>query len=243
MIARLSVFVVGCALSVSVAAQQPEQQVPQSTGLQANDAQLDRTRSEVRTFEMVLQQAIESAGQKLAKWAVEIAPSVMLTPAADPTVTGLLLPDSSLIFEVRLAELMPGGLMLYNEYAARVQKGAGRPVATPGSAERVATTGVVSDDPMKTSPAVASTPDKMYSDFVRFSLMDAILDSSIVLSLRDNQWLSVAVVPIDVAVQNPLYRNTSKKLILSIKGEDLAAFRAGKITREEAKQKIVDMRF
>ena len=128
MIARLSVFVVGCALSVSVAAQQPEQQVPQSTGLQANDAQLDRTRSEVRTFEMVLQQAIESAGQKLAKWAVEIAPSVMLTPAADPTVTGLLLPDSSLIFEVRLAELMPGGLMLYNEYAARVQKGAGRPV-------------------------------------------------------------------------------------------------------------------
>ena len=73
--------------------------------------------------------------------------------------------------------------------------------------------------------------------------MDAILYSSIVLSLRDNQWLSVAVVPVDVAVTNPLYRNTSRKLILSIKGEDLAAFRAGKLTREEAKLKIVDTRF
>jgi hypothetical protein len=73
--------------------------------------------------------------------------------------------------------------------------------------------------------------------------MDAILDSSGVLTLRESQWLSVAVVPIDVAVTNPLYRNTSRKLILSIRGDDLAAFRAGRISREEAKLRIVDKRF
>jgi hypothetical protein len=44
-------------------------------------------------------------------------------------------------------------------------------------------------------------------------------------------------------VTHPYYRNQSRKLILSIKAEDLAAYRAGKITRDEAKQKIVDRRF
>ena len=53
----------------------------------------------------------------------------------------------------------------------------------------------------------------------------------------------VEAVRVDVLVTNPYYRNTSRKLILSIKGEDLAAFRAGKITRDEAKQRIVDTRF
>ena len=71
-----------------------------------------------------------------------------------------------------------------------------------------------------------------------------MLDSSTVLqSLRNDQWLTVVAIPVDVLVTNPYYRNTSRKLILSIKGEDLAAFRAGKITRDEAKQRIVDTRF
>jgi hypothetical protein len=73
--------------------------------------------------------------------------------------------------------------------------------------------------------------------------MDAMLDSSSVLSLKDGQWLTVAVVPVDVLVTNAFYRNTSRKLVLSIKAEDLAAFRAGKISRDEAKLRIVDKRF
>ena len=73
--------------------------------------------------------------------------------------------------------------------------------------------------------------------------MDAMLDSSGVLTVKDGQWLTVVAIPIDVLVTNPYYRNTSRKLILSIKGEDLAALRAGKITRDEAKLKMVEMRF
>jgi hypothetical protein len=86
-------------------------------------------------------------------------------------------------------------------------------------------------------------PNVMYSDFVRLGLMDAMLDSASVLTLKDGQWLTVVAIPVDVLVTNPYYRNTSRKLILSIKGEDIAAFRAGKITRDEAKLKIVDTRF
>lgn len=240
MITRLVVVAIAGALSVNVAAQQSAP-TPQVSG----DDQLDQTRREVRTFEIVLFQAIEAAGQKLAKWAAPVAPTVMLTPAADPIITGLPLPDSSLIFEVRIPELLPGGVMIYNDYARFAKPTIVTPRPTQGQAQqvadaRVSTTTVIDDDPMKTAPA---TPDKMYSDFVRLGLMDAILDSSSVLSLRDSQWLTVAVVPVDVAITNPLYRNTSRKLILSIKGEDLAAFRAGKITRDEAKERIVDTRF
>lgn len=240
MIRRLVVVAVGCALSVGVAAQQS---APDAQSTQTGDAQLDRLRAEVRTFEMVLLQAIEGAGQKLANWAMPVAPTVTLTPAADPIITGLPLPDSSLIFEVRIPELLQGGVMIFNDYARLPKPQLTRPVVptqTQGQTPVAATTNVVADDPMKNAPV---TPEKMYSDFIRLGLMDAILDSSVVLTLRENQWLSVAVVPIDVAVTNPLYRNTSRKLILSIKGEDLAAFRAGKITREEAKLKIVDKRF
>jgi hypothetical protein len=244
-ITRLSVVAVGCALSVSVAAQQSAPAAPASAIAQASDEQLERTRTEVRTFEIVLFQAIEAAGQKLASWAAPMAPTVMLTPAAAPIITGLLLPDSSLIFEVRIPELLPGGVMIFNDYQRlpKPQVRQGLPGQNPGqaiSSDRVTTTTVVADDPMK---GAAVSPDKMYSDFVRLGLMDAILDSSSVLTLRENQWLSVAAVPVDVAVTNPLYRNTSRKLILSIKAEDLAAFRAGKITRDEAKLKIVDTRF
>jgi hypothetical protein len=226
-ITRLSVVAVGCALSVSVAAQQSAPAAPAGSiaqaSAQASDEQLERTRTEVRTFEIVLFQAIEAAGQKLASWAAPMAPTVMLTPAAAPIITGLLLPDYQRLPKPQVRQGLPG-------------QGPGQAV----SSDRVTTTTVVADDPMK---GAAVSPDKMYSDFVRLGLMDAILDSSSVLTLRENQWLSVAAVPVDVAVTNPLYRNTSRKLILSIKAEDLAAFRAGKITRDEAKLKIVDTRF
>jgi hypothetical protein len=225
-------------LSVSAAARQADP-AAQTSAAQTSDAQLERTRAEVRTFEIVLFQAIEAAGQKLAKWAEPVAPTVMLTPAAAPIITGLPLPDASLIFEVRIPELLPGGVMIFNDYQ-RLPKPV-TPVLPAGeNPARVASTNVVADDPMKSAPV---SPDKMYSDFVRLGLMDAILDSSGVLTLRESQWLSVAVVPIDVAVTNPLYRNTSRKLILSIRGDDLAAFRAGRISREEAKLRIVDKRF
>ena len=86
---KTRLFMVGvvCALSAGVAAQQAQPQV------QGNEGQYDRTKSEVRTFEIVLIQSIESAGQKLATWAGKLVPNVILSPAADPVVNGVPLPD------------------------------------------------------------------------------------------------------------------------------------------------------
>jgi hypothetical protein len=252
---RFCVVVAICAISAGMAAQQagPQGQPP------APDAQLERIKAEVRTFEIVLFRSIETAGQNLAAWAQTKVPNVVLSPSADPVVNGFPAPSSDLFFMVRIPEL--SGLTVFNTGQRFFQSpsvvvqpdatgSAARPVSTgtqtgdPKADGRVtSTTNVVPDDPMKGGTAGPPNPNTMYSDFVRLSLMDAMLDSSGVLTVKDGQWLTVVAIPIDVLVTNPYYRNTSRKLILSIKGEDLAALRAGKITRDEAKLKMVEMRF
>lgn len=253
---RSLAVVLVCALPASAGAQQPQPQPQSQTS--ASDPQLERLKNEVRTFEIVLFRTIETAGQQLAAWAQTKVPNVLLSPAADPVVNGFPTADSNLVFMVRISELS-GVAVFTNGYrfyptqpgiaVAPENTGPARPVSAagqtpPGEARpdaKVTGTTVVADDPMKNSPP---NPNLMYSDLVRLGLMDAMLDSSTVLqSLRNDQWLTVVAIPVDVLVTNPYYRNTSRKLILSIKGEDLAAFRAGKITRDEAKQRIVDTRF
>jgi hypothetical protein len=235
---RILAVALVCA-TAGVAAQQTE---PQSQA-NAPDPQLERTRNEVRTFEMVLLRSIETAGQKLAAWAETKVPNVIIVPAADPIVNGVPVGGENLVFMVRIPEL--SGLPVFNRAKIFQQPpGVGVPTqndSKPG-AQMVNSTGVVPDDPMKGN-ANPPDPHAMYSDFVRFGLMDAMIDSSTVLTLKDGQWLSVVAIPVDVLVTNPYYRNTSRKLVLSIKGEDLTAFRAGKITRDELKLKIVDTRF
>lgn len=243
MFTRIFAVALVVAVPAAVAAQQaqPQAQTQTQTQTSASDAQLERTKGEVRTFEIVLFRSIETAGQKLAAWAQTMAPNVLLSPAAEPVVNGVPIPGENLVFMVRIPEL--SGVPVFSRYPGFSNQGFGPPVqgeARPTQGKLVNSTGVVADDPMKNAPP---DPNVMYSDFVRLGLMDAMLDSASVLTLKDGQWLTVVAIPVDVLVTNPYYRNTSRKLILSIKGEDVAAFRAGKITRDEAKLKIVDQRF
>jgi hypothetical protein len=92
------------------------------------------------------------------------------------------------------------------------------------------------------SPA-RRTPNQQFSDFVREALIDTVIDGSRLVAIEQGQWLTVAASGIDVAITNPLYRNTSRKLILSLKGEDVQAYLRGDITRDEVEARIVERRF
>jgi len=102
----------------------------------------------------------------------------------------------------------------------------------------------VQGDPATQAAARVTTADfdKQYSEFVRQAVIDAILDNSGVLQLKDDQMLAVAVIPTSVTGP-PSYRNLSATLILSIKGTDLEQLRQGKISRDEAKRRIVETHF
>ena len=64
-----------------------------------------------------------------------------------------------------------------------------------------------------------------------------------VVTCGEGQTLTVACIPVDVTMTNPLSRPPSKQLVLQIKGEDLLALRQASLSREDAKQRIIERRF
>ena len=228
---------IGCAVALvaPVAAQQLIQPpAPQEEALKNN----------VRTFEMALKNAMETAGSKLVQWASQQSP-VTMAFAQDPMVRSVPLVNNSLVFHVEVSEIIPTSLNLWRQYS-QMPPGA----RTPGS--RVGNTGPGVAPPEPAGPGKATsgdvailnvTPDQKYTELVRDALINTMLDSSGVLPLGKDQTLTVACIPVDVTMTNPLSRPPSKQLVLTIKGEDLLALRQGTLSREDAKQRIIERRF
>lgn len=212
-----------------------QQQVP--AGPQAQEDALKRN---VQTYELVLKQAIFTAGTKVADWARKIEPSVQLGFAAEPEVRGIPLLDNSLVFHVDVSE-MGMGISGQLWYEIAMSKGL---IGPPRAGAARVGGSTPAPDSMKVGSTVNMTPGEYMTEQVRESLIDAILDSATILqTLAAGQTLTVACNPVDKLERNPLYRNPSKKLVLQIKGEDLVALREGKLSREEAKQRIIERRF
>ena len=80
------------------------------------------------------------------------------------------------------------------------------------------------------------SPDEMYTDVIKNALIEAILSFGPVLRLGDDEWLTVAARAATPAVPNQL--DDSSSILIRIKGADLAAFMAGKLSRDEVLKKI-----
>lgn len=203
-----------------------------------SSTQLDRQRQDVGTFEMLLQRAVNKATLEMREWAQQIVPNVALMQAAEPVVHGVPVGDASITFNVEVAEML--GVNLWQVVQERQ-----RPQPDPNGVQRVGSVGaqiVQGDSSAGPPPRVTSADaDKQYSEYVRQAMIDAILDNSGVLTLKDDQWLAVAVTP--VSVTGPTNKKPSGTLILSIKGVDLEQLRQGKISRDEAMRRIVETHF
>jgi hypothetical protein len=87
-------------------------------------------------------------------------------------------------------------------------------------------------------PAVRD-PNEAYTRAVKEALVDAMIESSGPLNLGTDEWLTVAArdnVPNDPLV--PGDATDLKSVIFKIKGGDLAAFRTGQITLEQARTRV-----
>jgi hypothetical protein len=232
---RILVCSVALSIGGPAAAQQVAPPTPAQAQVRPDPAQAEQ-KARIHAFAGFLKDAVQVAGQKLALWALQVDPTVTLAPAQGPAIMDFPTPEGGIVYTVQIAEIL--GSQLFQFALER----SARP-----NAATVSAAGVVPADPMGPVKGIAVPPtmnlDQRYSDLIRESLIDAMLDSSVMLPVKDGQSLSVVVVPLDVAVTNPLYFNQSRKLILSIKGEILTALRSGKMTRDEARQKIQDVRF
>lgn len=234
-------------VGVLLAAAQPV--ATQQSGPETNPAVKDQ----VTRFEGLVKIAIRSAGDKLAREANSIEPRVILQFDTDPVVSGVIVPEVGPHFDVQIPAILPSGLAVLQAFYQfkKPDRPEMQPVATaPGSKTTVgATGGLPSPDSMTASPVVpVFDPTRAYTNHVREALLEAILDYSHLTALPLNAGERVTIVAKDMLDVMPvqtrqLGATTSRQLILTIKSEDLLAFRQGKITRDEAKQKIVDTRF
>jgi hypothetical protein len=88
-------------------------------------------------------------------------------------------------------------------------------------------------------PRVLDNPNAAYTGAVKDALIDAIIEDSGALTLGPDEWLTVAAR--DNLPRDPLVPGDSvdfSTLIFRIKGSDLTAFRAGRLTMEEARAKV-----
>ena len=119
-----------------------------------------------------------------------------------------------------------------------------RPAVAPGGVQPVASGGVemAAPGPPEAAPqphaAVIDDPGLAYTLEVKGALMEAMLDYGTPIPIGEQQWLTIAARddhdgrlgggdPYDVST-----------IVLRISGADLSAFRAGRLTREEALAKV-----
>jgi hypothetical protein len=86
-------------------------------------------------------------------------------------------------------------------------------------------------------PAPPEDPNEMYTRAVKDALIDAMLDHSGPMEIAGGEWLTVAARDADGPL-GPGEPYDAMTLVLRIKGSDLEDFRAGRLTREQARGRV-----
>ncbi|MBM3751298.1 MAG: hypothetical protein FJW21_08975 [Acidimicrobiia bacterium] len=210
------------------------------------DAQLQQRRFQFQLMEAVLENAVRQGATEVAMRAQMTLPigTLFMGPAK---ATGFPLDGFGLVFHIEIPVILESQVLLSQMVPPTPPAQGPTAVSTRGAAARPTTraAGVVPEDPMARSPIVdpfLADPNAFYRMAVRDKLVDVILDHSRSLSVATGEWLSVAARSAESPGPNSL-QDDSRTLILRIKGEDLAAFHASRITRDEARKRIVESQF
>ena len=141
----------------------------------------------------------------------------------------------------------------FDRMLQRLQRQMAPPMSAPASG-RVAASGqptvaaqsLPAPDPVvapPSDPRLLEDPSDAYTQEVRSALIDAMVENSGPLVLGPDQWLTVAAR--DSAPANQLMPADQDvvTLVLRIKGSDLTAFRAGQVTLEQIRARVVGSQF
>jgi hypothetical protein len=97
---------------------------------------------------------------------------------------------------------------------------------------------VVATQRQQANPAI-DDPEVRYTQEVKSALVDAMIENSLPLSLGAGEWLTVAArdnVPHDPLI--PGDKADFSTVIFRVKGSDLGAYRAGRITIDDVRKKV-----
>jgi hypothetical protein len=91
--------------------------------------------------------------------------------------------------------------------------------------------------PGAAAPPQTMNPDVDYTETVKNALIDAMLDFGGPMNVSADEWLTVAARD-SYGPMSPGEIYDAMTIVLRIKGSDLAAFRADRLTREEARKRV-----
>jgi hypothetical protein len=118
------------------------------------------------------------------------------------------------------------------------QDAAARTVASTLTAQSVVTPAAAAPAP-QVDPALIEDPNGAYTREVSVAIIDAMIENSGPLPVGDNEWLTVAArdnVRPDRLVPGDMSNISS--IVFRIRGSDLAAFRAGRMTLEDTRKRV-----
>jgi hypothetical protein len=104
----------------------------------------------------------------------------------------------------------------------------------------VTSAGIPADAPSgaDVDQVLLNDPNKAYTQEVRAAVIDAMIENGGLLGLDDAEWLTVAAR--DSAPAGPFMSGDpdAATLVLRVKGADLVAFRAGRLTLEQVRARV-----
>lgn len=122
------------------------------------------------------------------------------------------------------AEVLGGAALRPNRSVSAASLVAGAPAPEP---------------PPAVSPDVVNDPEDAYTREVKAALIDAMIENSLALSLGPDEWLTVAAR--DNAPRDPLIPGDTVDFstwMFRVRGSDLEAFHARRITIDEARKRV-----
>jgi len=216
--------------------------VPAAVGAQTTirPSPEQRTRQDkISIMEGTLQASVGVAAKQVAKGVRSVDSSASLMFGA-PRAKGFPLEGHGVFFYVEVPTLDLSVMLNLEQIERSLQQRAEQQQQPRGDPQPV---NDVRREP-KAEPLTAAeslanivAEGQKYRATVRLALIDAMLDSSKNLELGPDEWLTIAARNSEYALSTNEIMNLTTT-ILRVKGSDLADFLAGRLTKDEARQKV-----
>jgi len=209
------------------------------------DAQVHQRRLQFQLMEGVLANAVRQGAVEVVMRAQTMTIGALFMGEAK--AKGFPLDGYGVVFDIEIPIIRESAVIASQMMVPPLPPPGPQTVAgRTGASGTTRSTGVVPEDPMARSPIVAdpflSEPNQFYRNAVRDKLVDAMLDYSRPLNIPPTDSLSVVARSEDDPMPNSFY-DDSRTMILRITGVNLALYHEGKITREEARKRVIESQF
>ena len=213
-----------------------------------------KVRQRISTMEGVLERAVSNGAENLLRQVRSVMPDPLMLSGV-PKVRGFQLDGYGVFFDVevpalRLPVTWPLRYLIEDNRAAVAATLAelrtmiaDQPARERDRfetlAQRLETRAVTPRTTPRQADPVVTEPEVAYTNAVRASLIDAMIENSGPMPVGVDEWLTVAAR--DNAPRDPLMPGDTaglNTLIFRVKGADLAAFRAGRMSLEEARRRV-----